>query len=285
MSYSAANLTSTPDPVVWVRPQSRRPISHVVFDFDGTLSWLRHGWPEIMLRLFREHLPLLPGDEPQHVDQWLEGEILRLNGKPTIFQMHRFAALMAERNAAAPEPEALRAEFQRRLDEAIEARSQQIRSSRAAQDDYLLYGARPLLAHLERRGLTPIILSSTVIERVREEAGLLGIAHYFGSHIYGGVGDPLKFSKRVVLERLLGEEGIAPRQLLAFGDGPVEIADAHALGAIAVGVCSDENRNGSGICHPHKRRQLIEAGADCVVPDFRDCIALVDSLLEGEARA
>ena len=45
-------------PALFARPQ----ISHVVFDFDGTLSWLRHGWPEIMLRLFREHLPRRAGE-------------------------------------------------------------------------------------------------------------------------------------------------------------------------------------------------------------------------------
>ena len=36
------------------RPQ----ISHVVFDFDGTLSWLRHGWPEMMVQLLEEYLPV-----------------------------------------------------------------------------------------------------------------------------------------------------------------------------------------------------------------------------------
>src|SRR5262245_9953140 len=31
---------------------SARPqISHVVFDFDGTIAWLKHGWPDIMARL------------------------------------------------------------------------------------------------------------------------------------------------------------------------------------------------------------------------------------------
>ncbi len=136
-----------------------------------------------------------------------------------------------------------------------------------------------MLTHLRRRGLTLIILSSTVVERVREEAHLLGIADFFGRHIYGGVGDPLLFSKRAVFERLLREEGIEGSSLVSFGDGPVEIADTRSLGGIAVGVCSDEHVNGSGVCHPLKRRQLAEAGADCLIPDFRDCIELTDRLL------
>ena len=40
-------------------PQFRpRPeISHVLFDFDGTLSLIRQGWPEVMVPMFVEMLP------------------------------------------------------------------------------------------------------------------------------------------------------------------------------------------------------------------------------------
>lgn len=268
-----------PNSIEWVRPPAARPIRLVVFDFDGTLSWLRHGWPAIMRDVFREHLAPRGGESSQELDAFLEREILSLNGKPTIFQMRRFEEIARLRGVQTPEPESLRAEFQRRLDAAIARRTQEIRSGVATQHDYLLHAARPLLNHLLNRGLAPMILSSTVIERVRDEAALLGIAPLFGRHIYGGVGDPLRFSKREVFERLLAEEGIDGRGLLSFGDGPVEIAAAHELGGLAVGVCSDEHTNGSGICHPTKRTQLIEAGADCVIPDFRDAIELVDQVL------
>lgn len=266
--------------IEWLRrPAMPRPIGMVVFDFDGTLSWLRHGWPKIMRDLCREHLLPSDGESPEAFEEMLEREILSLNGKPTIFQLLRFAEIARTRGRPSPDPEALRAEYQRRLDEAIARRTAKILSGQAQQDEYLLHGARPLLAHLVRRGLPLVILSSTVIERVRDEAALLGIASVFGRHIYGGVGDPLKFSKHAVFERLLGEAGLDGSGLLSFGDGPVEIADTRRLGGVAVGVCSDEHVNGSGICHPHKRPQLIEAGADCVIPDFRDAIPLVDELL------
>ena len=273
---------ATPDTarIEWVRrPDKPRPIRLVVFDFDGTLSWLRHGWPAMMRDVFREHLPAADGESSEALDALLEREILSLNGKPTIFQTRRFVEMAAARDLSTPDPEPLRAEFQRRLDEAIARRCGRVRSGQAVADDYVVHAARPLVEHLIRRGLTPVILSSTVIERVREEAALLGLAPLFGRHIYGGVGDPLAFSKRAVFERLLAEEGIDGGGLLSFGDGPVEIADTRHVGGLAVGVCSDEHLNGSGVCHPQKRRQLIEAGADCVVPDFRDAMALVDELL------
>jgi hypothetical protein len=41
----------------------RRPgISHVLFDFDGTLSLVRQGWPDVMVPMFADALPPLPGE-------------------------------------------------------------------------------------------------------------------------------------------------------------------------------------------------------------------------------
>ena len=40
----------------------RPHVSHVVFDFDGTLSLIREGWPVIMLGMFEEMLPPSPNE-------------------------------------------------------------------------------------------------------------------------------------------------------------------------------------------------------------------------------
>src|SRR5688572_5594148 len=40
----------------------RRGISHVLFDFDGTLSLIRQGWPEVMVPMFVEMLPAKSGE-------------------------------------------------------------------------------------------------------------------------------------------------------------------------------------------------------------------------------
>ncbi len=38
----------------------RPGISHVLFDFDGTLSLIREGWTEVMVAMFLEMLPRRP---------------------------------------------------------------------------------------------------------------------------------------------------------------------------------------------------------------------------------
>src|SRR4051812_20927610 len=46
-------------------PLTPRPeIGHVLFDFDGTISLIRQGWPEVMVPMFVEAIPRGP-DEPE----------------------------------------------------------------------------------------------------------------------------------------------------------------------------------------------------------------------------
>ncbi len=257
----------------------RRPrISHVVFDFDGTLSWLRHGWPEIMGEVMLERIPRLPADSDQSLRALLSGIIHGLNGRPTILQMIRFSEVVRQRGSPAPDPEQLRRIYQDRLDARIAARIASIRNGAEERDAYLVFAVRPLLEKLVREGLTLVVLSSTVEERVRQEAEVLGLSAYFEGRIHGCIGDPQSFSKRAVFERLLRERGLRGDQLLSFGDGPVEILDTKQLGGTAIAVCSDEDDNGSGVINPVKRAALLAAGADAAIPDYRDAATVVDQL-------
>jgi phosphoglycolate phosphatase len=257
------------------RPQ----ITHVVFDFDGTLSWVRHGWPEIMFDVFARYLPPVPGETDAARRAVMEDIVFGLNGRPTVVQMQRFSEVVGERGGPVLDAETLRAEFQERLDAEIAARLKIIRGGQAPQDAFVVFGARALLERLRTSGITPIVLSSTIEHRVKEEAEALGLTEYFGRHIYGSPADPRQYSKLAVFQRLLSEEGITGEHLLSFGDGPVEIISTKELGGLAIAVCSDENHNGSGVMDAFKRRQLLEAGADAAIPDFRDAIALLDALL------
>ncbi|MDR3405488.1 MAG: HAD hydrolase-like protein [Chthoniobacter sp.] len=258
------------------RPQ----ITHVVFDFDGTLSWVRHGWPEIMFGVFRRHMPLLADETAEARTAVLNGIVFGLNGRPTIVQMQRFAEVMQGRGVGGLVAEDLRREFQDQLDAEIATRLAAIRTRMAPSDAFVVHAARPLLERLRAGGIKPIVLSSTIEHRVREEAEALELTHYFDPHIYGSPADPTGFSKMAVFQRLLKEEGIQGEHLLSFGDGPVEISATKELGGVAIAVCSDEEHNGSGVMDAFKRGQLLEAGADVAIPDFRDAIALVDYLLQ-----
>ena len=72
-----------------------------------------------------------------------------------------------------------------------------------------------------------------------------------------------------MIERILRENRLDGASLLGFGDGYVEIQNIKAAGGTAVAVASDEAGR-SGRPDPWKRDRLIGAGADIVIPDYRD---------------
>src|ERR1700733_4512960 len=109
----------------------RPRLSHAVFDFDGTLSWLRHGWPELMCRVFLPYYPLRPDESAAEVRRELLAEILSNNGRPSIFQMKQFVERVQARQGEAPTPEELLQQYQSRLDQIISERSELILRQRA----------------------------------------------------------------------------------------------------------------------------------------------------------
>jgi phosphoglycolate phosphatase len=250
-----------------------------VFDFDGTLSWLRHGWPELMCQVFLPYYPMRPDESPAQVRQELVAEILSTNGRPSIVQMQTFAERVQARHAKAPAPEELLLQYQGRLDQVIAERSEMILRQKARADDFVVFGARTMLELLQQRGIKLFILSGTLEDRVKQEANLLDLARYFDDRIFGSPPDSSRFSKRDVLDKILAEENLQGQDLLCFGDGPVEILHARELGGLAVALASDEDHNGSGRMDPVKRAQLIDAGAHVVMPDYRDAAALLDALI------
>ena len=245
-------------------------ISHVIFDFDGTLSWLRHGWPQNMYDIFRRHWPARANETEETIREALMSIVLGLNGKPTIFQMTTFVERVGARGGQCPSASALLEEYQTALDHKITECTTAIQQRACDPDAFVVHGVRSLLEKLQERGVTLIILSGTIEHRVKEESALLDLSRYFDHHIYGSTPDPSQFSKQRVIERLLREERIQGEHLVSFGDGPVEIECTRAVGGLAIGVASDEERNGSGIIDSWKERELRAAGAQHIIADYRE---------------
>lgn len=257
----------------------RPRIGHVLFDFDGTLSLIRQGWPEVMVPMFVEFLPPLPGETEADRRQLCYEDIMRLNGKQTIYQMIQLADRIKERGGTPKEPLWYKHEYLRRLDLQIASRVEALREKRAQPDDFLVYGSRAILENLLRRGLQLYLASGTDEPFVMREAELLGLTSYFGHHIYGALDDYKQFSKKMVIDRILRENRVPGDQLLSFGDGYVEIENTKDVGGLAVAVASDEAHNGSGCFDEWKYRRLVGVGADIVIPDFRDQARLLELIL------
>lgn len=257
----------------------RPGISHVLFDFDGTLSLIRQGWPDVMVPMFTEALPPLDGETDEERRRLAFEDIMRLNGKQTIYQMIQLADRIRERGGEPQEPLWYKHEYLRRLDERIVSRHEGLRDGSILPDKLLVFNASGLMDNLQRRGLTLYLASGTDEPFVKREAELLGLTRYFGKHIYGAQDNYRSFSKKMVIDRLLQENNIPGEKLLSFGDGYVEIENTKEVGGLAVAVASDEANNGSGRMDAWKKERLAGVGADVIIPDFRDAEPLMELIL------
>jgi phosphoglycolate phosphatase-like HAD superfamily hydrolase len=254
----------------------------VLFDFDGTLSLIREGWPQVMIPMMVE---VLRGTGTRETDVELtatvEEFVMRLNGRQTIYQMMHLAEEVTRRGGTPLEPLAYKHCYHDRLLERIHGRLDDLAGGRATAADWTVPGSHAILEALKRRGLTLYLASGTDLKYVRREADLLGLTPYFGEHLYGALDDYKSFSKQMIIERILREEKLQGPELLGFGDGFVEIEEVRRAGGVAVAVASDEvNRRG---VNAWKRDRLVRAGADLVIPDYRCAQRLLAYLFEENA--
>ncbi len=257
----------------------RPNVSHVLFDFDGTLSLIRQGWPEVMIPMFMEMLPRRAGESDEAVRTLMTDDIMRLNGKQTIYQMIQLAERIKERGDQPREALWYKHEYLRRLNELIRSRTEGLRARTVHPNEWLVHGSRELLENLRQRNFTLYLASGTDEAFVKQEAELLGVTEFFGKHIYGAQDDYKQFSKKMVIERILRENAISGEQLLSFGDGYVEIQNTKEADGLAVAVATDEAHNGSGRVDEWKRQRLLGVGADVVIPDYRDAASLLECIL------
>ena len=255
----------------------RRP-AHVLFDFDGTLSLVREGWPEVMVPLMVEALRETETDESDEQLQTIANTfVMELNGKQTIYQMIRLVSEIEKRGGRPHEPTHYKRKYHDLLMLRIEARREQLRSGELNPTHFLVPGTINLLNRLRDQGAHLYLASGTDEEYVKEEVDLLGLTEYFGEHVHGAVDDYKSFSKAQVIERILSSNAIDGEDLLGFGDGYVEIQNIKSVGGTAVGVASDESGR-SGKPDRWKRDRLIGVGADIVVPDFQESDPLLSYL-------
>jgi phosphoglycolate phosphatase-like HAD superfamily hydrolase len=240
----------------------------VLFDFDGTLSLIREGWPQVMIPMMVGVLRETgTGESDADLTSAVEEFVMRLNGRQTIYQMIQLADEVRRRGGQPLDPLQYKHRYHGLLMERICGRLAALESGVAAASDWAVPGSHDLLEALRRRGVTLYLASGTDLNYVRREAELLGVASFFRQHIYGALDDYKNFSKRMVIERILRDNGLRGAELLGFGDGFVEIEEIKRAGGVAVAVASDEVRR-LGV-NAWKRDRLVRAGADIVIPEYR----------------
>src|SRR5882724_439765 len=230
-----------------LRPEfPRGRFRSALFDFDGTLSLIREGWPQVMIPMMVDVLRHAGARETEAaLAGQVEEFVMRLNGRQTIYQMMQLAEEVRQRGGTPLEPLQYKHRYHDLLMERIQGRLDALQAGRAEQTDWTVAGSHEMLAALRDRGLTLYLASGTDLAFVRREVELLGLLPYFGEHVYGALDDYQNFSKKMVIERILRDHGLQGEELIGFGDGFVEIEEIKSVGGAAIAVASDEvNRRG-----------------------------------------
>lgn len=251
-------------------------IKHAIFDHDGTISTLREGWEGIMAPVMTKAILGEKYDDAddslfQKVRSRVNEYIDKTTGIQTLAQMHGLTGLIREFGCVPEEkilePEGYKKIYKEELLKVVRVREQKFLKGELCLEDVTLKNAVAILRILFESGIKLYLASGTDVEDVVHEVTALGYGHFFEGRIYGAVGDIKKEAKKIVLDGILNEIGeSASRNLVTFGDGPVEIRETGKRGGITIGVASNEPRR-YGL-NEKKRTRLIMAGADMIIPDF-----------------
>jgi phosphoglycolate phosphatase-like HAD superfamily hydrolase len=260
----------TPPAEIVNRAVRRGPFRAVLFDFDGTLSLIREGWPRVMVGMMIGRLRELGLAAEPEEELWaaIERLVMAQNGAPTIRQMEVFVDEVRRRGGPNSDPWELLNDYLERLMRMVRGRWQALESGQAAPAEWVVPNVHALLEDLRAMRVPTYVASGTEFTHVSHEADLLRVAEYFPTGINAPRDNDPTFRKGAVIDRLVADLGIGGEELLAFGDGMVETAEVKRVGGVAVGVASSEYGSGPGVVNPSKRATLIQAGADLIIPDY-----------------
>lgn len=258
-----------------VVPDRLGHIKHAVFDHDGTISTLREGWEEIMepvmiKAILGEHFNTIDQAGYNQVVRQVQEYIDKTTGIQTIYQMEGLIDMIREFGYV-PEDKILdkyeyKEIYNNALMEMVNKRLEKLRNGELDVSDFTLKGAIDFLKGMKERGVSMYLASGTDVDDVINEARVLGYAGLFNGGIYGAMRDITRFSKKMVIEKIILDNKLKGNELAVFGDGPVEMRECRRFDGIAIGIASNEIRRYG--MNPEKRSRVIKAGAQILISDF-----------------
>ncbi|MCA9229507.1 MAG: hypothetical protein KDA57_02555 [Planctomycetales bacterium] len=275
-----------------VREFSGRSLSVGLFDFDGTISDERLGWPNLAVPNNVAYLIALSSPHMEHkrAEEIVVREIEETIGIPTYMQMKRLCQILENHGYTGPplDPMMLKDSYNDALVGMVESRRAKLRAGEMTMDDMRMDGAMEVLTELQQRLSRGIYLASgSDLDAVSESVEYLGYSQFFPKDRIMAAGSlgPEDDAKEVVIDRMVGEMGIPGAELLTFGDGFPEMLYTYRAGGVGVGVLSRDESHYEHLGHftvEQKKQRLLNAGAHLLVYNpYQNVPELLDAIARG----
>ncbi len=187
----------------------RGGFSAVLFDFDGTLSLVREGWPEVMIPMMVDILVETPqAEDREQLSVLVEEFVMQLNGKQTIYQMIQLAEEVEKRGGTPNEPLEYKQQYHDLLWERVSGRVAGLRDGSVDPEILTVPGSRELLEQLQASKVDLYLASGTDLQYVENELAALQLDTFFVPHVYGALDEYKSFSKKMIIERLVAENNL-----------------------------------------------------------------------------
>jgi len=275
-----------------VRNFSGRSISYGLFDFDGTISDERVGWPNLIVANNVAYLIALSSPHLGHkeAEKMVIADIEATIGIPTYMQQKRLREMIEKHGYAGPEldPRMFKDSYNDALVGMVTSRRAKLQTGEMSMEDLRIQGAMDLLRELQSRLTNGIYLASgSDIDAVTESVDYLGYSEFFPPDRIAAAGSlgPEDDAKEAVIGRLVNESGMRGEQLVTFGDGFPEILHTYLAGGVGVGVLSRDESNYEHLGHftiEQKKQRLLNAGAHILVnKPYENVSQLLDVVFRG----
>jgi len=275
-----------------VRPFSGRPLSVGLFDFDGTISDERVGWPNLIVANNVAYLIALSSPHLEHreAEELVLADIEATIGIPTYLQMKRLRAIIEKHGYQGPklDPQMFKDSYNDALVGMVSSRRAQLATGEMTMDALRVDGAMELLGELNARLARGIYLASgSDLDAVTESVEHLGYSEYFPEQRIAAAGSlgPEDDAKEAVVQGLLDDTGIRGEELVTFGDGFPEMLYTHRAGGVGVGVVSRDKSHYEHLGHftvAQKKQRLLNAGAHLIVHNpYQHVPELLDAIFRG----
>ena len=250
-------------------------IQSVILDHDGTISTLREGWETVMHKVMIEEicgekLLHISSDEYNRLSIICEKFINDTTGIQTIIQMMGLRDIILEEGYVQRDkvktPAEYKAIYLDNLMYSVNDRIKKYNNGERSIHDFTILGSVEMLKSFHGKNLKLFLASGTDEDSVVAEAQSLGYSNLFSGGIRGSKGNEIGDAKKIVINRIIEEGNCKGENLMVVGDGPVEIIEGRKVGALCIGIASDEVRR-HGMNYK-KRTRLIRAGSNIIIPDF-----------------